>query len=369
MIKFYNNFIKKQIITLWKILQHFFVLINFSKIIKSKKIKIFYAGAISGNYGGSFVKIKRIKEFYPKSYLSFNLVYILSNAIFVIPQSISYLKKNKIPIILNQNGVFYSGWYNGNWKKKNFEMSNIYHQADFVFWQSKFCKKCADKFLGKRKGPGEVLYNSVDTDIFIPKNKKLTRNQNTFNFLITGKIPYALEYRVISAIRGLDLAIKKGLDANLIVAGELDKKVLVNCKQLINQLNIRNRFLYLGRYSQANAPIIYQKGDAYIMLKYKDPCPNTVIEAMSCGLPVLYSNSGGLPEIVSQDCGIGLRVRDSWEKGDIIPKYSDIADGMLKIYDNHKKFSQNARNLAVRKFDLKFWIERHKLIFKKYKST
>ncbi len=95
MIKFYNNFIKKQIITLWKILQHFFVLINFSKIIKSKKIKIFYAGAISGNYGGSFVKIKRIKEFYPKSYLSFNLVYILSNAIFVIPQSISYLKKIK----------------------------------------------------------------------------------------------------------------------------------------------------------------------------------------------------------------------------------------------------------------------------------
>ena len=105
------------------------------------------------------------------------------------------------------------------------------------------------------------------------------------------------------------------------------------------------------------------------MLKYKDPCPNTVIEAMSCGLPVLYSNSGGLPEIVSQDCGIGLRVRDTWKKGDIIPKYSDIADGMLKIYDNHKKFSQNARNLAVKKFDLKFWIERHKLIFKKYKST
>ena len=44
------------------------------------------------------------------------------------------------------------------------------------------------------------------------------------------------------------------------------------------------------------------------MLKYKDPCPNTVIEAMSCGLPVLYSNSGGLRDIVSQDCGIGLRV-------------------------------------------------------------
>ena len=34
------------------------------------------------------------------------------------------------------------------------------------------------------------------------------------------------------------------------------------------------------------------------MLKYKDPCPSYLVEAMSCGLPILYSNSGGLPEIV-----------------------------------------------------------------------
>ena len=39
------------------------------------------------------------------------------------------------------------------------------------------------------------------------------------------------------------------------------------------------------------------------MLKYKDPCPNSVIEAMSCGLPILYSNSGGLPELVNNGCG------------------------------------------------------------------
>ena len=38
-------------------------------------------------------------------------------------------------------------------EEKNLEMSNIYHQANFVFWQSEFCKNCANKFLGKRKGP------------------------------------------------------------------------------------------------------------------------------------------------------------------------------------------------------------------------
>ncbi len=358
---------KNTIIYIWKLVQHFIILLNFRGNKKSNQIKIFYSGAISGNYGGAYVKLQRMKHFFPKYYFKFNIVYTLSNAIYLFAKSINYLKKSNIPVILNQNGVFYSGWYNGNWKKKNLEMSYIYHRADFVFWQSKFCKKCADKFLGRRKGPGEVLYNSVDTKVFIPKSKNLIGNNKTFNFLITGKISLALEYRVIAAIKGLDLAIKKGLNANLILAGELDKKVLINCKTLLDQLNISQRFSYIGRYSQKNAPMIYQKGDAYIMLKYKDPCPNTVIEAMSCGLPVLYSKSGGLPELISQECGIGLQVRESWEKGDIVPKYSDIADGMLKIYENHKKFSKNARNLAVKKFDLKFWIERHAIIFEKYK--
>ena len=55
------------------------------------------------------------------------------------------------------------------------------------------------------------------------------------------------------------------------------------------------------------------------MLKYKDPRPNTVIEALSCGLPVLHSKSGGLPELVNNSCGVSLFVKDSWRDGKIVP--------------------------------------------------
>ena len=103
-----------------------------------------------------------------------------------------------------------------------------------------------------------------------------------------------------SALKGLNIAIKKGLNANIILAGHLDDRVLMDCKNLVEQLKISNKFAYIGKYTQKNAPHIYQKGDAYIMLKYKDPCPNTVIEAMACGLPILYSNSGGLTELVDK---------------------------------------------------------------------
>ena len=39
--------------------------------------------------------------------------------------------------------------------------------------------------------------------------------------------------------------------------------------------------------------------DIYITASKKDPCSNSLIEAISCGLPVVYMNSGGHPEIVN----------------------------------------------------------------------
>ena len=86
-------------------------------------------------------------------------------------------------LFLNQNGVFYPGWFEGDWQKENLRMSQFYHSADYVLWQSNFCRKASEKFLGKRNGRGEVLYNSVDTTFFTPiKNY----SESNFTFLITG---------------------------------------------------------------------------------------------------------------------------------------------------------------------------------------
>ena len=63
-------------------------------------------------------------------------------------------------MVHNQNGVFYPAWYEGDWQRQNEVMAHSYHLADYVFWQSEFCRRTANMFLGKRKGPGEVLYNA-----------------------------------------------------------------------------------------------------------------------------------------------------------------------------------------------------------------
>ena len=354
---------KNFLICIWKIFQWIFIF-NFNKKNISIKIKPFFSGAVSGDFGGSFVKVKRLKSYFSEFFFGFNIIYILSNAIFITSRAIKYLKDRNIPIILNQNGVFYSGWYKGDWEAKNKVMSVPYHAADYVFWQSEFCKTTANKFLGKRKGPGEILYNCVDTNFFTPLTKKIKKND--FRFLITGRIDLSLEYRIIEAIKGISYAKNKGFNFKLILAGKIDEIVLKNTFSIANKLKVFENINFVGKYNQKNAPLIYQKAHAYVMLKYKDPCPNTVIEALSCGLPVLYSKSGGLPELVTNNCGVGLAVKNSWKDGKISPKKVSIGKGMIQIYKNYKYLSLNARKRAESKFDINFWFERHEKIFKKY---
>jgi glycosyltransferase involved in cell wall biosynthesis len=54
------------------------------------------------------------------------------------------------------------------------------------------------------------------------------------------------------------------------------------------------------RFSALDSAVseVFRSSHAYITFSYRDPCPNVVVEAMSFGLPVVGTRSGGLPDIV-----------------------------------------------------------------------
>ena len=93
--------------------------------IKKNKPRIFYAGAKKGNIGGPFAKLKKLNVFFPEYKFKFNIVYVLSNSPFLSSKSISILKSQKLPIFLNQNGVFYPAWFKEDWKKQNLKIANV----------------------------------------------------------------------------------------------------------------------------------------------------------------------------------------------------------------------------------------------------
>ena len=70
-------------------------------------------------------------------------------------------------------------------------------------------------------------------------------------------------------------------------------------------------------------------------------------------MPILYSNSGGLPELVDKQCGVGLPVDEDWNIPYKVPSTKEIGEGMIEIYNKCDKMGKNSRIAAVRKFDLK----------------
>lgn len=323
--------------------------------------RVFYGGARSGDNGGPLVKVKRLQRAFPQATGRFNTIYSLSNAPYLSRAALERVKARGVGLVHNQNGVFYPGWYDGDWQAANTRMSHAYHLADHVFWQSSFCRDCADRFLGARSGEGEVLFNAVDLQHFTPG--QAADESRPFTFLLTGKIQAHLAYRLQDSIAGLAEARSAGLEANLRIAGHLDKVANDAATAAARDVGITQHVEILGPYTQENAPEIYRGADAYIMTKHADPCPNTVIEALACGLPVAYVASGGVPELVGPDAGAGVPADEDWDRP-FRPDPAALGQAMVQVAEERATMSKAARDRAETHFDIDNWLARHDQVFR-----
>jgi glycosyltransferase involved in cell wall biosynthesis len=80
-------------------------------------------------------------------------------------------------------------------------------------------------------------------------------------------------------------------------------------------------------------------------------CPNSVIEALACGLPVLAFDTGALPELVTEETGRIIPYGgDPWKLDP--PDIGALVSGAKEILENHEYFHRSARTLSENKFDL-----------------
>ena len=160
---------KKFILKLYKSLNTLNIIINSLQKKQSQSIPIlFLNGAISGSNAGPKVKVARLKRLFKTSRFKYNIFYCLSNCIYSSSYTIEKYVKFKMPIIYNQNGIFHEVWYKGDVSSENRKMEFYLKNSDYVFYQSKFCKRCCDENIYKRSKNYKILYNAVDTNIFRP---------------------------------------------------------------------------------------------------------------------------------------------------------------------------------------------------------
>jgi len=312
--------------------------------------------------GGGIIKCQDLAKIFPNSPGSGSILYLVSSALpYSVIQMVKYAKRRKLKVVLNQNGVAYPGWAKEGWERINIPYKSVIQGADFVFYQSQFCKISADRYLGEIQVPHTILHNSVDTSFFLPSKV----SPEGLRLLLSGS--HHQFYRIQVALETLEKVRSSVKEAKLIIAGRYlwrrnETEALQEAMSYAVAKSVEKCVEFPGAYSQQAAPALMMGCHILLHTQYNDSCPRLVIEAMSCGLPVVYSASGGTSELVGDNAGIGIPAPLDWEE-EHPPEASDLAEAVLKVWGKYSDYAKKARMRAVEKFDVGFWVQRHREVF------
>ena len=170
--------------------------------------------------------------------------------------------------------------------------------ADGIVYQSEFVRAWWEREAGPVTCSVNVVHNGVPLDVFTPHGAE-TPPADHHRLLVVeanfgGGYETGLEAAVALAER---LHQEKGARLELVIAGRASEPIRHKWANL--DLPIR----WLGLVPMKDLPALLRSAHLAYAADINPACPNTVIEAMACGLPVVAFDTGALPELVTGDAG------------------------------------------------------------------
>jgi glycosyltransferase involved in cell wall biosynthesis len=176
------------------------------------------------------------------------------------------------------------------------------------------------------KKPYTVIPNVVNTGYFNFKEKEFT---DKFQFLhVSNMIPLKNVEGIIDAAEKLYAQRK---DFELTIVGNYPAHTFEYAKQK----NLPIKFTGVIPYEQVAGQM--QQSDAFILFSNTENNPCVLLESLCCGLPVISSRVGGVPEIVSEENGLMVEARNV---NQLFTAMNDMVNNTNKY--NRRKISETA---------------------------
>jgi glycosyltransferase involved in cell wall biosynthesis len=136
------------------------------------------------------------------------------------------------------------------------------------------------------------IFNFVDVE------RLQYRERSTLRPVFLSNRNFQSLYNVACTIRAFARIQRELPDARLIVAGFGPERQ--SLESLVGSLGLRH-VEFRGRMDPSDMPSLYDEADVYLNSPNIDNMPTSVIEAFAAGLPVVTTNAGGIPFIVSHE--------------------------------------------------------------------
>ena len=146
----------------------------------------------------------------------------------------------------------------------------------------------------------KVIPNIIDLDTFHPRESGLaigSKQPNKYVVVITRNLEPI--YGVDSAIRCIALVRESIPGITLKIAGSGPQ--LSELQQLVASLGLEDCVSFLGRLERSEIVALYQLADVMLNPSLVDNMPNSVLESLACGVPVISTDVGGVSYLVENE--------------------------------------------------------------------
>ena len=271
------------------------------------------------------------------------------------------------PMIVTEHGVFIrerliainTSEYSFFLKKMLIKLSEaitglVYYKADEILSVNKF-NMIWEKLYGANPNKIDVIYNGIDHQLFAPVPKP-DALQGVPTVVAAARI-FELK-DIVTMIRSCDVARRQIPNVKFLVYGDKNAvpEYTKQCEDLIDELGLRDNFVLAGYHSSPHT--LFCEGDISILTSISEGFPYTVLESMSCGIPVVATDVGGVTEALDESCCFICKPKDFVEIGNKVVE-------LLQNEELRKKMGINARRKVVENFTIGKFIHEYEQAYER----
>jgi glycosyltransferase involved in cell wall biosynthesis len=224
--------------------------------------------------------------------------------------------------------------------------------AHQVIYQSEFIKGWWEDWYRPARVPSSVIINGVDLDRYTPHGLHERPSMHYRILVVEGSLAGGQNYGVMNAA-ALANVLSKKFKIELTVVGRVDGRTKNKLKD-----QIAFRLQFMDTIPREQIPWLMRSSHLLFSAEINPPCPNSVIEALACGLPVVGFDTGSLSEIVRGDAGRLVPYgADEWKLQ--TPDIPALANAALEVLNEQDRFRTLARARAEAVFDVEKMVDEY----------
>lgn len=227
----------------------------------------------------------------------------------------------------------------------NIKLSYVRRMADRIVYQSDFSRDWWNRVYGQLSTPQVTIHNGVDLGLFSPGEPNLPRDHYRI-LLVEGHLGGGYEQGLITGIQLIRL-LNQRMDkpVELMVVGDVPKNLRLQAESMGEKIT------WCGVIKHELIPEIHRSAHLLFSADINASCPNSVIEAMACGLPVIGFETGAMKELVTAEAGrITCYGGNVWNLDP--PDVYALADAGREVILQRDLLRDGARRHAERNFDI-----------------